>query len=256
MVNRGLVFYEKSHRYRLNGKPIPGVTSLLGDGLPKPALPRWAAKAVAEWVADHEDDVAQLRRMGRGPMVDALKATPWQQRDEAALRGKDIHALADPLAHGVEVDVPEHLVDALTGYVTFLDQWQPTFLWTERPVANRKWWFAGTADAVCTIGDDLWLLDWKSAKAVYGDNALQVVAYGHCEFYVDEFGEEQPMPTIDRYGVVHVRHDATELYEVTDPEAAWKDFLHVAFVAKARGRIDSYLSGPLVPPSEFTGSAA
>lgn len=44
-----LVFYPKSHRYRLDGDWVPGVTTLIGKGLPKPALPYWAARTVAEW---------------------------------------------------------------------------------------------------------------------------------------------------------------------------------------------------------------
>lgn len=242
-----LTFNEKTHRYRLDNKPVPGVTSLLSGGLPKPALVYWSAKMVAEFVADNEADVEQLRSMGRGPMVAALKATPWQQRDEAAIRGTDIHDLAEKIAHGEEVDVPEPLAEPVAGYVHWLDQWQPEVIWTERPIANRHWWYAGKPDIVCTIGADVWLLDWKSAKGVYGDNALQVAAYGNAEFSNGPDGEE-PMPHIDRYGVVHVRPDSTELHEVTDPAAAWKDFLHVLWVAKAKERIDGYLT-PLAHPT-------
>lgn len=244
-----LVFYEKSHRYKLDGRWVPGVTTIIGDGLPKPALPRWASKSVAEWVADHEDDVEQLRSMGRGPLVEALKSTPWQARDEAAIRGTDIHGLAEDLAHGREVEVPEPLADAVTGYVQWLDDWQPEVIWTERPVASRKWWYAGKPDIVCRIGADVWLLDWKSAKGVYGDNALQVAAYGNAEFSLTPEGDEEALPHIDRYGVVHVRPDGTDLYEVSDPAAAWKDFLHVLWTAKAKDRIRSYLGDqPLSPP--------
>jgi hypothetical protein len=244
-----LVFYPKSHRYRLDGAWVPGVTTLIGKGLPKPALVYWSAKMVAEFVADREADVEQLRRMGRGPMVAALKATPWQERDEAAIRGTDIHALAEELAHGREVEVPEHLADPVDGYVRWLDAWSPEVIWTERPVANRRWWYAGKPDVVCRIGSDVWLLDWKSSKAVYGDNALQVAAYGNAEFSVNNDGDEEPMPHIDRYGVVHVQPHATELYEVKQPELALKDFLHVLWTAKAEDRIKGYLGEPINPPS-------
>jgi hypothetical protein len=30
-------------------------------------------------------------------MVAALKEIPWQKRDEAAIRGTDVHALAEPI---------------------------------------------------------------------------------------------------------------------------------------------------------------
>ena len=47
-------FSEKAHRYWLDGKHIPGVTTLIKGGIPAPALTYWAARTVAEWVADHD----------------------------------------------------------------------------------------------------------------------------------------------------------------------------------------------------------
>jgi len=188
-------------------------------------------------------------------MVNALKGVPWQTRDTAAIRGTDIHALAEELVHGREVDVPEPLADVVAGYVRWLDAWSPEVIWTERSVANRKWWYAGKPDVVCTIAGETWLLDWKSSKAVYGDNALQVACYGNAEFSVNDAGDEEPIPHIDRYGVVHVRPDATELFEVADPAAAWKDALHVMWTAKATDRIKTYLGEPLAAPTT-EGSAA
>lgn len=236
-----LVFNPRNHTYRLDGKRVPGVTTLIGKGLPKPALVRWAAKSVAEFVADNEDDISTLRRLGRGPLIEALKATPWQTRDDAALRGTDIHTLAEGLVHGESVDVPAEFTDAVAGYVDWLDTWNVEPRWTERPVANRRWWYAGKPDIVCTIGSDTWLLDWKTSKGVYGDHALQVCAYGHAEFSNAEDGSEEPMPHIDRYGVVHIERGETRLYEVSDPESAWKDFLHCAWTANAEERIKGYL---------------
>lgn len=229
------------HSYRLDGRPVKGVTTLLSGGLPKPALPRWAAKTVAEYVADSFDQVESLRSMGRGPMVDALKAIPWQARDTAAARGTDVHALADRIIHGQEVEVPEHLAGYVGGYVEWLDRFNVEPILTERPVGNRQWWYAGTFDAVALINDAVWLLDWKTSTGVYGDNACQLAAYSRAEFYLDPNGAEQPMPAVERMGIVHVRPDGSDLYEVRDPEAAWRDFLHVAWVAKAKDRIDGQL---------------
>lgn len=244
-----LVFYEKSHRYRLDGRAIPGVTTLLGKGIPKPALVYWSAKSVAEWVADNDAQLEQMRTMGRGPLVAALKQIPWEKRDEAAVRGTDIHALAETIAHGGEVEVPEHLADAVDGYVRWLDAWQPEVIWTERPVANRKWWYAGKPDVVCRINGETWLLDWKTSRGVYGENALQVCAYGAAEFYLAEDGIEQPMPTIERYGIVHIEPGETTLHEVMDPTAAHKDWLHAMWTAKAEDRIKGYLKPIDTPPA-------
>lgn len=239
-----LVFYQKSHRYRLDGSWVPGVTTLIKKGLPKPALPYWSAKMVAEWVADNPDLTEDLKRMGgRGPAVAFLKELPWQKRDDAAIRGTDVHALAERLAHGEEVEVPEHLAGHVQGYVDWLDANQPEVLLTERPVASRQWLYAGTFDLVAKLDGVTWLLDVKTSSGVYGSTALQLTAYGNAEFYLADDDTEQPMPGIDRYGVLHVTEYGTTLHYLPTSanEAAWKDFLHVQFVGRRAKDIDTYL---------------
>jgi len=72
-----LQFYEKSHRYKLDGRWIPGVTTLISGGLPNDALKYWAAKYVAEWVADHPEFTEEVNRLGgRSPTVAFLKELP------------------------------------------------------------------------------------------------------------------------------------------------------------------------------------
>lgn len=250
MTATTLKFSPGNHSYRLDGKPVPGVTTLLNKGLPKPALTYWSAKMVAEYVADNESDVEALRRAGRGPMVAALKATPWQSRDTAAIRGTDVHALAENLIHGREVQVPDHLAPYVEGYVKWLDAWQPEAILTERPCGNRHWWYAGTFDVIYRLRDGRTILaDNKTGSGVYGDAALQLAGYAGAEFYVDDAGDEQPLPAVDGLAVIHITANGTDLYEVADPEAAWKDFLHVAWVAKSVDRIKDQLSEPSGVPS-------
>lgn len=239
-----LVFYQKSHRYRLDGSWVPGVTTLIKKGLPKPAMPYWSAKMVAEWVADNPDLTEELKRLGgRGPAVAFLKELPWQKRDDAAIRGTDVHALAERLAHGEEVEVPEHLAGHVQGYVDWLDANQPEVLLTERPVASRQWRYAGTFDLVAKLDGVTWLLDVKTSSGVYGSTALQLTAYGNAEFYLAEDGTEQPLPAIERYGVLHVTEYGTTLHYLpaSSNEAAWRDFLHVQFVGRHAKDIDTYL---------------
>lgn len=240
----GLVFYPKSHRYRLDGAWVPGVTTLIGKGLPKPALPYWAARTVAEWVADNPDLTEDLKRMGgRGPAVAFLKELPWQKRDDAAVRGTDVHALAERIVHGEEVEVPDHLTGYVQGYVDWLDSTGLEPLLTERPVASRQWRYAGTFDLIGKLDGRLWLLDVKTSSGVYGSTALQLTAYGNAEFYVDADGTEQPLPTVERYGVLHVTEYGTTLHYLPESanEPAWRDFLHVAHVGRRAKDIDTYL---------------
>ena len=147
-----LTFYPKSHRYKLDGSWVPGVTTLIGDGLPKKALMYWSARTVAEWVADNPDGLEQLRSMGRGPMVQALKETPWQKRDEAADRGTVVHAIAEQVTRGEAVEVDDLHAGYVEAAVAFLDDFHVTPKVIERPHfhADHRW--AGTPDLIGEIG--------------------------------------------------------------------------------------------------------
>jgi hypothetical protein len=241
--DRGLKFYERSHRYRLDGQWVPGVTTILGKGIAKPFLIDWAAREVARYAAENLDTLNALP--DSESVYDLLAKAHNRHRDKAAVRGTDVHALAEELLHGREVDIPEHLVGYVEGYVRFLDTWQPTPILTERPSASRTHWYAGTPDAVVTLpsGERL-LMDWKTGKRVYGEHALQLAAYAHAEFYVDEDNTEQPMPEVDGLAVVHVTPTGTDVYRVTDPDAAWNDWRHVAWVASRADAIKEHITEP------------
>jgi hypothetical protein len=243
-----LKFSEKAHRYTLDGRPVPGVTTLLGKGLPKPAIPYWAAKSVAEYVMDNPEGVDALRVMGRDPAIAALKGIPWQKRDEAAVRGTDVHALAERIIHGEQVDVPEHLVAHVEGYARFIDAFAVEPIVTEVPIANRAHWYAGKPDAIVNMGGFVWLLDWKTSSGVYGETALQTAAYARAEFYAATPDDETPMPHIDRIGVVHVTADGSQLYDLGDIDAAFKVFTHIAYVANKTDWIKGLIGDPMPEP--------
>jgi len=254
-----LKFSAGNHQYRLDGRYVPGVTTLIGKGLPKPALTYWSAKSVAEYVADNPGMVEQMRTMGRGPMVAALKEVPWQKRDEAAVRGTDVHALAEKIIRGEEVQVPEHLVDHVEGYVRFIDRFQVEALFTETPVANRSIWYAGTFDAIIRFGAGPWagrttMADWKTSSGVYGETALQVAAYRHGEFMAPTPEDERPLPTIDSTGVLHITAAGAQFHPLSrtpeEIDEAFMVFRHVAYVAGRTDWIKGLVGKPFDEPEE------
>lgn len=254
-----LKFNPRAHRYWLDGRPVPGVTTLLGKGLPKPALPYWAAKSVAEYVADNPDGVEAFRSTGRGPMVAALKEIPWQKRDEAAIRGTDIHALAEQVIHGHAVDVPDHLAGHVEGYVRWLDAFQIEAVVTETPVANRSSWYAGTFDAVIRFGAGPWagrtvLADWKTSKGVYGETGLQTAAYARAEFMAPDPDTETPLPEVEATGVLHITDGEARFHPLANTPAeiddAFKVFRHIAFVAGKADWIKGLIGDPMPEPGE------
>ena len=277
-VPAGLVFTHNGHRYKMSQKPGPiaadnkfapvtGVTTILNGGVPKPALVRWAPRIVAEWVADPANR-AQLDALLAGDPLAAvreLKELPTKARDEAGVRGTAVHALAEELHRtGEAPDVPEELLGFVEGYVQFLDDWQITPVLMERPCGNRKDWWAGTFDLLCTspflAGGKLVQIDLKTSRGIYGETALQTGAYSKAEFYVDEHSNEQPMPEVHATYVAHVTAEGTRLYELGADKAAierhYQLFLTAAFTHKTTKEREAIIGEPLTIPNTEMSAAA
>lgn len=251
--------YGRGHGYKVDGKKVPGVTTILGAALPKPALIGWASRVAAEFVANRvrqdgehwiaDDMVADLRTMANnsddkrdhwgsekaGPLLiaQAIKALPYLERDTAALKGTDVHNLAEKLAHGVEVEVPDEYSGHVDSYIRFLEEWDPHDALVEIVVGNRTHRYCGTFDLLCEIdGLGTCLLDIKTSKGIYGETALQLAAYRNAEVYLHpETGEETPMPEVDFTGVVWVRADGYDLVPYESGDREWRAFLYAYQVA-------------------------
>ncbi len=248
-----LTYSDGAHRYRLDGRYVPNVTTILNAGLPKPALVKWAPQVVADHVVAHLEDITrEVTVNGPGPTAAALAKLPDAKKDKAAAQGTAVHDLAEMVIHGQRVDVPPEIADRVRGYAEFLDSFGVEPLLTERMVANRATWYAGRFDLLADIGGVRWLLDLKTSRGVYGDTSLQLAAYAGAEFYVGEDGAEYPMPHIERLGVVHITDQGSDLYPMgtwPDPDA-WAEFLACKQLhrgASRRRRLDGYDREPIGP---------
>lgn len=242
-ARKGLQFFESSHRYKLDGQWVPGVTTILGC-LDKPAIPKWAAGQVAEYVADNPDGVETLRGLGRGPMIQALKGIPWQKRDAAGVRGNVLHDYAEQLLNGEEIDVDDEHVPVMEAALAFMDEWHIDPLLVEFSCASREHRWAGTGDLIAkyrdprTGAEGTAIFDWKSGKAVYPEYAYQFAAYAHAEFHGLN-GDEQPIPTCDASFGVQIRADGFDVYPMAFGPDIYDEFLTIRrtfdLVKRARG---------------------
>ncbi len=253
---RGLKFVPSTHRYYLDSKPVTGVTTILGV-LDKPAIPKWAAKTVAEYVADNPDGVKVLRDMGRGPMVAALKEIPWQARDDAADRGTSFHTFAEEIVAGGKPEVPDSLVPHVEQAIDFMERWHIKPILLEAAVGSREHQYAGTLDMIATYthpvtghqGTAIW--DWKTGKAIYPEYAFQLTAYGHAEF-TGLGGNETEIPACDAAFGVQIRSDGHDVYPLQYGADVFAEFVAIrrvhAIVKRARGNWK-------VPGSGYVGLA-
>ena len=240
-------FGKPSHHYEdANGKRIPGVTTIIGNGLPQPALINWAGNATAEYAVNTWDHLGDMSVADR---LKTLKRARYEDRDAAARRGTEVHDLAEHLLKGQEVKVPDELRGHVEAYVRFLDEWEPTPVVVEKAVVNYTYGYAGTLDMVVDLPDGRRVLaDIKTTRSgIYGETALQLAAYRYAEVYIDG-DDEIPMPTVDDTWGIWVRADGYDVVPLVADTATFDDFRRVAAVARTADRIKGYVLPTLEVP--------
>lgn len=262
-ATRGLVKVKtpKGHYYKLDGRRVSGVTTLINGGLPKTNLIDWAARTVAEYVADNEAEVASLRGDSRDTLVDFLKERHNAIRDAAGARGTDVHTYAQRFLDGEDdIAVPDELRGYVEACVAFLDDYQFQPVLIETAVASRKWQYCGTLDAVGDIYDGTRrIVDWKTGRSgIWGETGLQLNGYAGAEFH-GENGDEYPMSDLRIHSglAVHLRPDGTySAHDVPIGPAEFKKFQHVATVARFARNLKADLIGPALPTPVTKETAA
>jgi hypothetical protein len=248
--------YGRGHSYTIDGTRADGVTTILGKSLAKPALINWAGDTTAGYAVDYWDELAALTPSKR---LDRLKKGRYEDRDAAAKRGTEVHALAERAIHGEDLaDItPEELRGHVESYIAFLDQFNVEQILVEAVVAHRTLMYCGTLDLVADFGGATpgrWLLDIKTGRSgIYGETALQLCAYQHCEMYVDDQGAERELERIgiDRAGAVHVRADGYDLYPVDTSEEVWLAWRHLLWIHRRAGEDQQreWVGESIAPPT-------
>lgn len=265
----------KGHSYidTVTGQKLPGVTKIVGDGVPKPALVNWAVETTVDFAIDNWPRLSQIPVSQR---IKELKGARWQAKDQATGRGTSVHRLAERLIANERVPVPDEIKGHVESYVRFLNEWDAQAVEVEVPVegellprlvpmvertiysaAHR---YCGTMDLVADLEnpDDpdgpkqRWLIDLLTSRSgVFGEKALQVTGYRFAEVWVDEAGVEYPIEDlgIERCGVLWLRADGYDLVPVAADESAFRTFLYAAQVAEFVEHGRDLVGEPVPPPT-------
>lgn len=258
----------KTHWYKINGQTASGrgVTNLLGNGFPKAALKVWAAKTVAACALDERDTWEDLARKDRKLALEYLKGAPDRDRDEAANRGQEVHELADRIAQGEEVEVPEPLEGMVDQYLDWRTVWEPLDEANEVVGYNATWNYLGRFDLLA--GFRGWfpdepkriariLVDYKTNRSgIYPDVGLQLAAYRRFEFIgtggevvtsgsgkttTTKIWEPEPMPHVDGMAVLWLNSGSPNEWQFLPiredlTDRLFATFLHAVRIAEFIGK--------------------
>ncbi|MDT9688158.1 hypothetical protein Q5762_07280 [Streptomyces sp. P9(2023)] len=261
------------------GTKLRRVTTILGQGFPKPELVFWAANlTAADAFATLPTLVAaSLRPAEREAAYDWLRKGHIRKKDERGDIGSAAHDLVE--AHVLGEPLPEALLNDsemapyLENFLQFVADWQVVFEASEMTVGNFTDGWAGKLDylfrsariaaALRVPADTLFIGDTKTGgeldeKGVYPEAGLQMSAYRRAEVAWLRDGTKVPMPAVHSTGIVlHLRPEGYRPHPLLCGDDVYEAFLHVQQVAEFKRVLSKSVVGEaLVPPANTEKRAA
>ena len=214
--------------YHWAGADFPSVTSVLGTAIAKPGLIPWAARVAAEAAAE---------AMAGGAVYDVAVAAgcraPNAGRDAGGARGTDVHRVLHHLALSLPLPTTGAAAEP---YVESLMEWwgdhEPEPLVAEATVLSRTHRYAGTLDAIWSLGGRTVLVDAKTGSGRYPEESLQLAAYRNAEVICLPDGTEEPMPQVDACCILAIAPDGCELVDVEAGDEEWAAFRAALILAQ------------------------
>ncbi len=222
-------------------------------------LDDWAAGQAATYAVEHQD--AWLR-LPPDDAIELITKAAVRQRDRAAKRGSDIHAIIESLALGHR---PDYMLvdDSVQPYVPCVERMVRELrirpLVSEAVIFNHVIGYGGTFDMIADTVHGVGLLDWKTRKKTsrYDEEGAQVAAYAGGEYMIVESplggAMRQELPPIDYLATVVLSPEGYQVHEV-DEEGAWNLWVALKqfWDAKNNGHIwegTRATPGPAIPPA-------
>lgn len=149
-----------SYRY------IPSVTWITGH-YPK-------GIAFYKWLADKGWDESQALKQAAGD-----KGSKVHKAIEMLIGGEELRMDSKVInpSTGDEEEFTVEEWEAICSFSEWVKEVKPKFLMQETIVTSEEHGFAGTVDCVAQIGEDIYIIDWKTSQYVWPEYELQISAY-------------------------------------------------------------------------------
>ncbi len=254
---------DEKHVYRwndgaLDSGPLPSITTVMKAVDKSGPLVGWAQRETAAAAIRNLDKLSEHLAAHRMPSIDCalcastpawdgpataatawLKRMPGYERDKSADLGTRVHALAESVSLGHEVELAEDEAPYVAAYRQWMEDEKPVFIALEYMVCSLTHRYAGTGDIVALVRGVRWRLDTKTGKDVYPDTGLQLAAADRADFCgIPGDPKKYLVPRAERHGVLHLRADGT--YRVVPYRVG--DDTFAAFLAARR--LWDWLQGP------------
>lgn len=142
-----------------------------------------------------------------------LASKGWQEaeaiKNEAGDKGSKVHEAISAILRGEEVRIDSEFlnrstdkleeltleeVDCIKSFVDWRAANNPVNIAWDLTAFASGYAYAGSIDYICRIGDDVWIVDFKTSASVWPSYELQVSAYKHALMDMQKQGDFANMP--------------------------------------------------------------
>jgi len=179
-------------KYELDGRLLPGTTTIINKFKSSGALIHWAWKQGKDGLDYRET------------------------RDKAGSQGTSVHYLAESYIKGWDYEEPtdEKVIEAFGKFKEWWDEFSKPVIknqvfhfdivWTEKQMVSKKYFFGGCPDLLIKRHGLHILIDFKTGKSIYQETVSQMGAYAQLIFENDNFA-------IDKAIIVRLPKDNSDL---------------------------------------------
>lgn len=130
--------------------------------------------AYFKWLADKGWDESEAIKNAAGD-----KGSKVHLAIEAILRGEEVRIDSKFMSKntGQEEELTLEECDAIQAFIAWRKENNPELIASEIVVFSDKHGYAGTVDFVCKIGEDIWIVDFKTSQYIWPSHELQLSAY-------------------------------------------------------------------------------
>jgi hypothetical protein len=220
-------FDKKAHSYTLDGKPLTGVTTVLGV-IAKPALIQWAANETVKYIQENKPKAVKIGGVDYilyttsqlSDLLDKAKSNHRSKATKTADVGTLVHSWCEKFVKGKNPKRSKKIGHITDNFVKWANENQVKFLKSELQVYSEKYWYAGTLDLILVMNGKRYVADIKTTSGIYDRTPFfQMAGY---QIALEEYG----MKDIEGRIIIRCGKDgAFEVKESLDYEVDKKGFL-------------------------------
>lgn len=201
-------FNKDQHIHELDGKPLYGITSVLGV-IAKPALIQWSANEAVKYVKESKvwrlvPDTPRMIMISDKELEELLeeaRTAHTRKKEKAGDWGSELHEKLEMLVKdaiqntGGIIEVNEAEDKSIQNFLDWAKG--KRFIESEKNLYSEKHWIGGIVDLVFEHEGKIFVGDIKTSSGIYPEMFLQCAGY---QIMLEEMGHK-----IDGYEIVNLK---------------------------------------------------